>query len=99
MVQLRRMIPSIRCRVLYSGPCKPLQRNRTGPLFALFVAGILSASACTSFRSPVVTAGTERALFWKVVSHNATVYLLGSVHMAYPDIYPLSPAVEEAFVS
>jgi len=34
---------------------------------------------------------------WKVSSPTATAYLFGSIHLAKPDIYPLSPVIEESF--
>ena len=34
---------------------------------------------------------------WKVSSNTATVYLLGSMHMATPEMFPLPREVEEAF--
>jgi uncharacterized protein len=35
--------------------------------------------------------------FWEVKSDSATVYLLGSVHIAKEDIYPLPPIIEKSF--
>ena len=34
---------------------------------------------------------------WKVSSNAGDVYLLGSIHLAKPDMYPLDPRIEEAF--
>jgi uncharacterized protein YbaP (TraB family) len=34
---------------------------------------------------------------WKIASPTATVHLLGSVHVASQDIYPLDPRIESAF--
>jgi uncharacterized protein YbaP (TraB family) len=34
---------------------------------------------------------------WKIASPTATVYLVGSIHVAKPDLYPLHPAIEDAF--
>ena len=36
-------------------------------------------------------------LLWKVKSDTSTVYLLGSVHVAKKEMYPLHPAIEKAF--
>ncbi len=36
---------------------------------------------------------------WKVRSNTATVYVLGSIHLAKPDIYPLPKKIEESFAS
>jgi uncharacterized protein len=40
-----------------------------------------------------------RSLLWKVKSATNTVYLLGSIHVGKPELYPLSAAIEEAFDS
>ena len=44
-------------------------------------------------------ASARRFLMWKVTSPTATVYLVGSVHVATPDLYPLPSAMESAFAS
>jgi len=41
--------------------------------------------------------GTTRGLIWKVSSGNRSVYLLGSIHVASSDMYPLPRQIEEAF--
>jgi uncharacterized protein len=42
--------------------------------------------------------GTEtEALFWKIESESARVYLLGSIHLASDDFYPLPYHIENAF--
>jgi uncharacterized protein YbaP (TraB family) len=38
-----------------------------------------------------------KSFFWKAQSTNTTVYLLGSIHFAKPDIYPLDKQIENAF--
>ena len=38
-----------------------------------------------------------KSFFWKVQSPTTTLYLLGSIHFAKPDIYPLDVEIEEAF--
>jgi hypothetical protein len=38
-----------------------------------------------------------KSFFWQVKSPTATVYLLGSIHFAKPDIYPLDQKIEDAF--
>jgi uncharacterized protein len=43
--------------------------------------------------------GPRRFLMWKVTSPTATVYLVGSVHVATPDMYPLPSAMESAFAA
>lgn len=38
-----------------------------------------------------------QGLMWKASSPHSTVYLLGSIHLASPDMYPLPRHIEEAF--
>jgi len=42
-------------------------------------------------------AAPARPFLWTITSPTATVHLLGSIHLATPDIYPLDPRVEAAF--
>lgn len=42
-------------------------------------------------------AAGQRCFLWKVVSPSNTVYLLGSIHIARRDIYPLNKKIEDAF--
>jgi uncharacterized protein YbaP (TraB family) len=51
----------------------------------LLVFGFQSAAA----QGPV--------FLWKVTSNAGEVYLLGSIHLAKPDMYPLDARIEEAF--
>ena len=44
-----------------------------------------------------VQAVNDRALFWRVQSGKATVYLLGSIHYADESFYPLREEIEQAF--
>jgi uncharacterized protein YbaP (TraB family) len=39
----------------------------------------------------------RKFLMWKVTSPTATVYLVGSIHLADPSIFPLPDPVEHAF--
>lgn len=39
----------------------------------------------------------EKTLLWKVQNNNNVVYLLGSIHLAKSDIYPLDENIEKAF--
>lgn len=36
-------------------------------------------------------------MLWRLSEGDATVYLLGSIHVATPDFYPLAPSIESAF--
>jgi len=44
-----------------------------------------------------VIASEDRALFWRVDSGAATVYLFGSIHFANDSFYPLRAEIERAF--
>lgn len=44
-----------------------------------------------------VVASNDRALFWRVDSKLATVFLLGSIHFADESFYPLRAEIEQAF--
>jgi uncharacterized protein YbaP (TraB family) len=53
---------------------------------------------CLCFSAQLIAA-EDRALFWRVESDNATVYLLGSIHYADESFYPLRSEIENAFDS
>lgn len=40
---------------------------------------------------------TEKSFLWRVWSKNNTVYILGSIHLAKKDLYPLDKKIEDAF--
>ncbi len=46
---------------------------------------------------PAASPAVENCFLWEARSATATVYLLGSMHVAKPDLYPLDPAIERAF--
>ena len=52
----------------------------------------------TLLTCPLWAAG-ERLPVWQVRSEHAQVTLLGSIHMAYPEIYPLREDLETAFAA
>jgi hypothetical protein len=39
----------------------------------------------------------QKSFLWKIQSKTATAFILGSVHLAKPDIYPLPQKIEESF--
>jgi hypothetical protein len=52
--------------------------------------------------SPTTPTATEvkgKSFIWEITSATTSVYLLGSVHIARPDIYPLDSVIEDAFAS
>ena len=55
-----------------------------------------AGSGCQSGES-TATAVRTKAFIWKVTSNTTSVYMLGSVHVAKPDIYPLDDTIEDAF--
>ncbi len=66
-----------------------LQKLHTSILIVFF---IFAAVASETLR------GSEKdALFWRIESETATVYLLGSIHLASDDLYPLPFHIENAF--
>ncbi len=62
------------------------------------VALALSLFACaTAEKTTDYQISKVTGLLWKVESQTATVYLLGSIHFATDDFYPLNSKIEEAF--
>jgi uncharacterized protein YbaP (TraB family) len=54
-------------------------------------------AACSTPAQAAAPAAPSRPFLWTVASPTATVHLLGSIHLATPDIYPLDPRIEAAF--
>jgi uncharacterized protein YbaP (TraB family) len=50
-------------------------------------------------QSQTPTDVSGKSFIWKISSDTTSVYLLGSVHVARPDIYPLDSSIEDAFDS
>lgn len=59
-----------------------------GVVFSLFAAAALAGEK---------SGAGEKSFLWKVRAKTATVFILGSVHLAKPDIYPLPRKIEESF--
>jgi len=57
-------------------------------LFPIFLTLILLSASSTAL---------AKSFFWQVKSPTATIYLLGSVHVAKADFYPLDDRIEQAF--
>lgn len=72
-----------------------LRRPRRGLLVSLAVGLVVVclASAVTAQTLPQ----PNKTFLWTVASATATVHLLGSVHVASPDLYPLDSRIETAF--
>ncbi len=57
---------------------------------------ILAFVACSSSQQSV---SEKKHFFWELKSGESTVYLLGSIHVAKKDIYPLDSIIETAFLN
>ncbi|WP_299943379.1 TraB/GumN family protein [uncultured Microbulbifer sp.] len=55
------------------------------------------AAALLLFAGLVSAAEADKGVFWKATRENKTVYLLGSIHLATEDFYPLRAQIEEAY--
>ncbi len=66
-------------------------------LAAWLVALACLTASCGGGTSPSATAVKDKSFIWQVSSPTNTVYLLGSVHVAKADIYPLDSVIEDAF--
>ncbi len=70
-----------------------MRQRINGSILALFIALILTPSAFAGEKNSV----TQKSFLWQVRSKSATVYILGSVHVAKPGMYPLPRVIEESF--
>ena len=70
-----------------------------GPVAALVAIGLhLTGIFAVAPRAlEARTVASTRPFCWVVRSETATAYLLGSIHVARPDVYPLPEALEKAF--
>ena len=67
--------------------------------FTILFFSLLLLSSCgdTDTDNILGTDIQENSFLWKVSSDISTIYLMGSIHVAKPDIYPLEPHIEQAF--
>lgn len=56
----------------------------------LCLLSLLPLSAC-------IDSAPNKSFIWKISSEASSVYLLGSIHMASPELYPLDSSIENAF--
>ena len=61
----------------------------------VFILAILIITSCISTKDNIKKQKTT--FLWKVTSGSTNVFLLGSIHLASKDIYPLNPEIEKAF--
>lgn len=52
---------------------------------------------CVFFSVLPLSSESEKHIMWEAVNKEAKVYLLGSIHMARPDVYPLDTVLTNAF--
>ncbi len=64
--------------------------------FAFLAAIITTACSGSETEQPD---SSDKSFLWEVTSESSTVYILGSIHMASPDLYPLEDSIENAFNS
>ena len=64
-------------------------------VIALFTI-LLLLGGCSDSKS-TITDTTSKSFLWKVDSESSTVYILGSIHVADQELYPLDNAIETAF--
>lgn len=77
-------------------------RRKSVYLFTLLMGvagGLAYAQSPAAGAAKPVQAGARHFLVWKITSPTTTVYLVGSVHVATPELYPLPDAMESAFAS
>ncbi|MCE5312398.1 MAG: TraB/GumN family protein [Nitrospiraceae bacterium] len=65
------------------------------PLLYLILFVILAGVAGPAPHAPQ----KQQNFLWKVITPNSTAYILGSIHLMKPEMYPLNPAIETAFKS
>lgn len=63
----------------------------------LFVWIALGCIAVPGLFAQTTNSVEGRVFAWKAKSPTTTVYLVGSIHLAKPDLYPLNPKLENAF--
>ena len=60
---------------------------------------VVSLTLMLSLAQGMAAAPTDKAFLWKVEAPKATLYLMGSLHFATADFYPLRADVEQAFTA
>lgn len=66
--------------------------NKIRLILLLTIASLVTVSC-----SLLKTENTEETFLWKVDDGSSHIYLLGSIHVAKPDMYPLDYRIEEAY--
>jgi uncharacterized protein YbaP (TraB family) len=73
-------------------------KNSITKYFLVFILLFALAFPCYSCASPDAADEQDgKSFIWKVSDDDSFVYLLGSIHIASSDIYPLDSSIEDAF--
>lgn len=72
-----------------------IRRRIVNISLAFFIPALLNLSVCAQKEAPA----EQRGFLWKIWSKDNTVHILGSIHLAKREIYPLSKKIEDAFDS
>jgi len=67
------------------------RRSKGSRIFSILIFVSLAIFVRDAFSQP------QKSFLWKVESRTGTVYVLGSLHFAKKDIYPLHRSIENAF--
>src|SRR5258708_34859742 len=79
-------------RGMCTGECEALKRRRVR-LLAITLAMVAQPLA------PLASGAPCQPTLWKLSSADSVVYLLGSIHLGLPEMYPLPQAIEAAFAA
>lgn len=66
-------------------------------MIALFAPFTLADSQSAASLTPQSSTSENKGFLWKISDNNSSIYLLGSVHFANADYYPMSDAINAAF--
>ncbi len=68
--------------------------NKYFYLVILFVFAVMSGCSSSGISQQ---SNAPKSFLWEVPSDTGTVYILGSIHAASPELYPLADSIENAF--
>ena len=74
----------------------PIMNRRS---LRLALALVFLATAVSGVGAAESAATAKRLFLWRIKSEQSTAYLLGSIHVAKPQMYPLDSRIEKAFQS
>ncbi|MBN2653874.1 MAG: TraB/GumN family protein [Nitrospirae bacterium] len=73
---------------------KSLKQGLLHLFFFIFCIICMAAAGSVS-----LAAEKQQNFLWRVTAPNSTAYILGSIHLMKPEMYPLNPVIESAFRS